>query len=471
MSELPASANSANSTDTRSRAHRIGCLVIAAILFLIIRHPWTQGGATPTVLTGLAIFVSCGFLWLTEALPLAITALLIPILAVGTRTMTPTDSLSAFAHPLIFLYLGGFGIAAALSYQGIDRWLAHRLIQLAGGRFLTSACALCVATAAISMWISNTATAAMIFPVALGMLGELEDTCPPDVRRRAGLFLLLGLAYSASIGGIATIVGTPPSAIAAKALDLDFAGWAKIGVPITLIFEPLCLVVLWMLFPVSKTIQMRSRQSDFRWTAPRIATLVIFLLTAVAWLGSSFIAEWLGGIKELDTMIALCALVLLAVTGLVGWKEIDRTTEWGVLLLFGGGITLGNILDKAHTGAGEFIANGLATIAGSWPPVFLVAAVSFMVIFLTELTSNTATTFLFVPLFYSVAETTGIDPAKLVIPVAIAASCAFMLPVATPPNAIIFGSGLVPQREMIRAGLRLNLLFGTILVVYAMIVL
>ena len=457
------------SMTSRKRGRRLLLLLVALILFLLVRYGWGGGGGSVSL--GLAILLSCGFLWLTEAVPLAVTALFIPILAVFSGVLDVRESLAGFSHPLIYLFLGGFGIAAALSHQGLDRWMAHGLIKLAGGRFLYSAVALCVAAAAVSMWISNTATTAMLLPVAIGMLRELGESRSKAELRQAGLFLLLGLAYSSSIGGMGTLVGSPPNAIAGAALGLDFASWMKIALPAVLLLLPLCLLVLWWRYPIKKDITLTMALADFSWDKRRVAALFIFLLTAAAWLSSGLLAKALGGVKYLDTAIALTALVAYAAFGLVRWKDIDRTTDWGVLLLFGGGLTLSTILGTDKTGASQFLAQSLASFTAGWSALLIVAAVVFLVIFLTELTSNTATTFLFVPLFMGLSGEMGILPEKLVIPVALAASCAFMLPVATPPNAIVYGSGQVSQKEMVRTGLRLNLLLGLVLVAYAILVL
>lgn len=451
----------------KKRQRRFLLLGVAALLFIFVRYGWGGGGGSVSL--GLAILACCGFLWLTEALPLAITALFIPVLAVFTGVLDAKEALGGFSHPLIYLFLGGFGIAATLSRQGIDRWMAHRLIMLAGGSFFYSATALCVASAAVSMWISNTATTAMLLPVALGMIRELAETRTKEEVRNASCYLLFGIAFGSSIGGMGTVIGTPPNAIAALALDLDFASWMKLAVPAVLILLPLCLIILRWLYPVDRKVRLSVADIDFTWNRERRATLVIFLLTAAAWLSSGQISDLLGGVKYLDTMIALAAVVAYSATGLVRWKDIDRTTDWGVLLLFGGGLTLSAILDGDKTGGSAFLAQSLASMTEGWPALLIIGAVVLLVIFLTELTSNTATTFLFVPLFMALAGPMGLEPEKLVIPVALAASCAFMLPVATPPNAIVYGSGMVTQKEMIRAGLRLNFLLGAVLVAYSVL--
>ena len=196
-------------------------------------------------------------------------------------------------------------------------------------------------------------------------------------------------------------------------------------------------------------------------SGPRILTLTIFLLTVVGWVSSKYLSELFGVAKGFDSIVAVSSVVLLASFGLVRWKDVDRTTDWGVIILFGGGLTLGKVLTL--TGASSFLASHLNELTAGWPFILVVGAVVICVIFLTELTSNTATTALFVPVFYQVALELGVSPPQLVLPLTIAASCAFMLPIATPPNAIVYGSGQVLQRTMMRTGLVLNLSFAVIL--------
>ena len=210
-----------------------------------------------------------------------------------------------------------------------------------------------------------------------------------------------------------------------------------------------------------KTPDLSRNADSFTFTPQRILTLSIFLLTVVGWLCSKPLSEAFNVAKGFDSIIAVSSVVLLASFGLVRWKDVDRTTDWGVIILFGGGLTLGKVLTL--TGASSFLASHLNELTAGWPFILVVGAVVIFVIFLTELTSNTATTALFVPVFYQVALEIGVSPPQLVLPLTIAASCAFMLPIATPPNAIVYGSGQVLQRTMMRTGLVLNLSFAVIL--------
>lgn len=413
---------------------------------------------------GLGIFVCIAFLWMTEAMPLAATALLVPLLAALTGVSDVKSSLSAFSDPLIYIFFGGFALASAMSYQGVDRWIAQGLVRLGGGRFIPVACLLFCGTAFLSMWMSNTATAAMMIPLALGILGHLHD---PSSEARNRTFLLLGLAYAASIGGLGTVIGSPPNGIAASQLKLSFADWLKFGIPAVLLLLPSMILVLWVVFRPGRGLRIAIEDKPFHFNWHRKMTLAIFAATAGCWIFGGLIGPRLGIHQSFDTVVALAACFALLYFRVVRWRDIGRGTDWGVLLLFGGGIALSGVLKD--TGASLFLARLLTGITDHWPLLALLAAVVTFVIFLTELSSNTAVAALFVPIFASVATEMGVEPSKLILPLALAASCAFMMPVATPPNAIVFGTGLVTQRDMMRAGLVLNLTFVVLLTGLTMI--
>ncbi|MGL5019048.1 MAG: SLC13 family permease, partial [Luteolibacter sp.] len=400
------------------------------------------------VRVGLGIFACIAFLWLTEALPLAITALLVPVLACAFGLMDVKGSLVGFADPLIFLFFGGFAMASALSSQGIDRWIAHRIVHAGRGDFLRVCYLMFGVTAVLSMWVSNTATTAMMLPLALGILRHLPGG---GGMSRNTVFLLLGVAYAASVGGIGTLVGSPPNGIAAAKLGIGFTDWMKFGIPAVLILMPVLVVVLkWMCRP--ENLHLPDPPSlDFKFDRQRILTLAIFLLTAACWILSEPLAKLLGVKGAFDTLVALVAVLALVASGVVRWKQIDHGTDWGVLILFGGGITLSAIIGQ--TGASLFMARVFSGWADGWPVPLLIGAVIFFTIFLTELTSNTALTALMVPIFFSISSELKILPAELILPMTIAASTGFMMPVGTPPNAIVFATGRVPQREMMRVGL------------------
>lgn len=447
---------------------RWSLVAIAAVLLAWCSYGLSLNAIAPDMVgldphkvrVGLGIFVCIAFLWMTEALPLTVTALLVPLLACAFHLMNVKTSLSGFADPLIFLFLGGFAMAAALSTQGLDRWLAHRILRAGKGNFITVSYLLFGATALISMWVSNTATTAMMLPLGLGILRHI----PPEKQSpRNAVYLLLGIAYSASVGGIGTIVGSPPNGIAAAKLGIGFTEWVKFGIPAVLVLIPLMVVILRMMCKPERIKIPQVDHLKFTFQQSRIIALVIFLLTAVAWIFSGPLSKLLGVTGSFDTLVALSAIGALVITGVVQWKEIEIGTDWGVLLLFGGGITLSAVLGES--GASLFMARVFSEWVTGWSPVAIIAAVILFTIFLTELTSNTALAALMVPIFFAIAGQLGIVPTALILPLAIAASCSFMMPVGTPPNALVFATGMVPQRKMIRVGFVLNLAFTVALVI------
>ncbi len=441
-------------------------LLLIALFLPVPPEASSFSGLDPgSVRLGLAFFACIACLWMTEALPLAITALLVPVLAAALGLADVKTSLASFASPPIFLFFGGFALASALSAQGIDSWLAEKLARLDKGKFIPAALLLFLAAALLSMWMSNTATTAMMIPLALGIINRFGDG---QGMIKNTWFLLLGLAYSASIGGLGTIVGSPPNGIAAKQLGISFSEWMRFGVPTVALLLPAMVAVLYLILRPSNLEAKNALNEEevFQFNRPRILTLSIFTLTALSWIFSVKLAKWTS-ISDIDTWIALAAVVALALTRVVSWKQIERGTDWGVLLLFGGGLALSTILGSS--GASLFMARILGGAMDQWPLWAIVAAVVCFVIFLTEFSSNTASAALLVPIFFTMATEFHLAPATLVLPLALAASCAFMLPVGTPPNAIVCGTGLVPQREMIRVGVVLNILFILLITTLALV--
>ena len=413
-------------------------------------------GIDPTQLRlGLGLFVCIAYLWMTETLPLSITALLVPLLAAVMGLSDMKTSLSAFANPLIFVFFGGFALASALTAQGLDRWLASRLSFLGKGKFLSSSIWFFVGTAFISMWMSNTATTAMMLPLALGMLSRFKAH---QIHPGNTSFLLLGLAYSASIGGLGTIVGSPPNGIAAKQLGIGFSEWIVFGVPAVAVLLPAMIGLLWLILKPENVLLERSEitEEKFVFNSRRWLTLCIFICTALAWMFGTQL-ESLLGIEEMDAWVALLAACAVVSCKVVSWKEVQENTDWGVLFLFGGGLALSAVLGTSGTSL--FMARLLGATLEAWPLWAMIAAVVCFVIFLGELTSNTASAALLVPIFFTMATEFNLSANQLVLPLALATSCSFMLPVGTPPNAIVFGTGQVPQRTMMKAGFYLNMIF------------
>ncbi|GAA4652765.1 DASS family sodium-coupled anion symporter [Kistimonas scapharcae] len=416
------------------------------------------------VVTGLSILVFVAILWLTEAVHVSITAILVPVLAVAFGVFETPQALSSFANPIIFLFLGGFALAAALHKQKLDQLIADKVLILARGRMSVAVIMLFAVTAGLSMWISNTATAAMMLPLVMGVLAKVDT----ENERNTLVFVLLGIAYCASIGGIATIVGSPPNAIAAAEVGIGFTEWMAFGLPVTLVLLPVAVGVLYLLLKPNLNHTFELDHKVIEWNRQRLMTLAIFALTVTLWIFSKPINAWLGGFSKFDTLVALLAIVLLGVSRVVEWKDIDKSTEWGVLILFGGGICLSNVL-KA-TGTSVFLAHEIGGFLEQAGLLVTLLTVAVFVVFLTEFASNTASAALLVPVFATIAEALGISPLILSVLIAIAASCAFMLPVATPPNAIVFSSGHIKQREMMRAGIYLNIVCIVILTGFAWLV-
>ncbi|EZQ12203.1 SLC13 family permease [Acinetobacter sp. Ver3] len=410
---------------------------------------------------GLALLCFIGILWLTEAIHITITALLVPVLAVllampmakGDELIpiTTQAALATFADPVIFLFFGGFALATALHIQKLDKKIAMWIISMSGGHLGISVIAIFAVTALLSMWISNTATAAMMLPLALGLLSHLDVSRD----RKTFVFILLGIAYSASIGGLGTMVGSPPNAIAAKALDYDFADWMKIGLPMMLLILPAMLLSLYLVLRPKLNHKVQFVTEDIPWTGTRIATMILFVCTAIAWIFSKKLTDTFG-ITQPDTWIAVLAACLVVIIGTATWKQVAENTDWGVLFLFGGGLTLSAILKDS--GSSLVLGQTLANAFGDASPLLIIFVVATFIIFLTEFTSNTASAALLVPVFAAIADQMGMPKEILVIVIGIGASCAFMLPVATPPNAIVFGTGHIQQSEMMKVGFVLNIM-------------
>lgn len=449
-----------------SNTTKTAIIVADIVLFYILLYalPFES-----RVTQGLSILIFIAVLWLTEALHTTITAILIPILAVATGLMNTTAALHGFSDPTIFLFFGGFALAAAMHYQELDKIIAQRILLLAKGNFALAVIYMFSTTAFLSMWMSNTATAAMMLPLAIGMLSQIDFKSNPNTF----VFVLLGIAYSASIGGIGTLVGTPPNAIVAANLKITFAEWLKYGIPIVAIFMPLMIATLYFCFKpnLKHTITINDKDK-IAMTREKWLTLAIFAFIAVCWIFSAqlnpFFSKMLGLPKQMaqfDSVIAIFAAILVCAFRVVSWKKVQDNTDWGVLMLFGGGITLSVILKDS--GASKVMADAVISAVQGGHLFLIGLAVSIFIVLLTEFTSNTASAALLVPLFISIAESLGTPPLGLALIIGIGASCAFMLPVATPPNAIVFGTGYIKQSQMIKAGLWLNAFCSVIIAVMA----
>ncbi|WP_276224910.1 DASS family sodium-coupled anion symporter [Pasteurella multocida] len=407
---------------------------------------------------GLALLVFIAVLWLTEALHVTVTALLVPLLAIGLGLVATKNALAAFADPTIFLFFGGFALATALHIQKLDRMIANKIMALARGKLFVASIYLFSITAFLSMWMSNTATAAMMLPLAMGVLSQMDR----EANHNTYVFILLGIAYSANIGGMGTLVGSPPNAIVASQLKLTFSDWLQYGLPIMLILMPLMIGTLYLVFKPKLNVRFEKHFEVIEMNKSRIITLCIFVTIALCWVFSSQINPMLSNLLGLekkmasfDSVVALLAAVVICSTGVATWKQIQDNTDWGVLMLFGGGLTLSAVL--RDSGASKILADGIVFLIEGGHFYLIGLLVAAFIIFLTEFTSNTASAAFLVPIFISIAQSLGMPELGLALIIGLGASCAFMLPVATPPNAIVFGTGEIRQSEMVRVGVLLNI--------------
>lgn len=459
--------------DTQPKLKRwpVGLLLGPAAFVVLLMLPAPAGMAIEAWRVA-AVAVWMAVWWSTEAVPVPVTALLPIVLFPLLGINGITAAAAPFAHPLIFLFLGGFLIAA-----GIQRWNLHRRIALnlvlrVGTKPTRLVAGFMVATAFLSMWVSNTATTMLMLPIALSVIAELTTD---EGRANFSRALLLGVAYAASIGGLGTLIGTPPNALlaafAAETYDIQigFARWMAVGLPLVLVLGPLTWLLLTrVIYPVPAHLRAGGRalvEDHLRdlgpITTPERRVAVVFAATAALWLVRPLLEDLPGLTGLSDTGIALIGGIVLFLLPagpgrgrLLDWSQV-AALPWGTLILFGGGLSLADA--ASSSGLAGWIGAALGALA-DWPALLLVGAVVTVVVFLTELTSNTATAAAFLPLMGALALATGLAPLDLMAPVAIAASAAFMLPVATPPNAIVFGSGAVAIGDMIRAGLWLNLI-------------
>ena len=421
--------------------------------------------ASLQVQQGLAIFVAIAWLWITQALPISTTALCIPVLALISGILPATQAFTHFAHPVIFLFMGGFALAAALQRYSLDKLFAVKMLSLSNGSPLRAILLLFLTTSLLSMWISNTATIALMLPIALGLLSAQQVGNQDDIQPNVYIFVLLGLAYSGNLGGMATLIGSPPNAIAASAAGLSFSDWLGWGVPMFALLFPLMIAVLFIIFrpKFSTNIELTLPVIESSWQ--RRFVILIFSLTACGWVFSTPLATLMGINRGFDAMLAVIAIVLLTGSNCLPFDDFIKKTNWGILILFGGGLTLSAVLKVS--GASLWLANAISSNLPADNTWFVLVIICIFVIFLTELVSNTASAALLVPLFMTVAIELNLPPEGIAVVIALCASCAFMLPVATPPNAIVFSSGLIPQAQMMRAGLVLNFIIALVIATVA----
>jgi sodium-dependent dicarboxylate transporter 2/3/5 len=467
----------------------IGGPVLAALAYVLLPDSYSGAdgqsaafGHAGRATAALAIWMAVW--WMTEAIPIFATSLLPLAVLPITQSMSIKAAAAPYAHHLIFLFMGGFILALSMERWGLHLRFAFFSLRFVGAKPANIVGGFMLITAVLSMWVSNTATTIMMLPIAVSVIDLARSRSGgPDAEgtKRFSLCLLLGIAYGASIGGVGTLIGTPPNLFLASFVkselnhEISFSAWMVFAVPLVIILLPLTWLLLTrLLYPVpteelagGAKIAREEYAKLGRMNVGEKVTLVVFVLTALAWVSRPYLAkiEWAGatplaGLSDAGIAVT-AALLLFAIP--VNPEEREFTMDWdtavklpwGLLLLFGGGLSLAAAV-KAN-GVGEYIGSLVGGFSG-WSPLLLVLLVVAVIVFLTELTSNTATTATLVPILAALAPLLEMEPLLLVVPAAVAASCAFMLPVATPPNAIVFGAGHVTISQMCKAGLWLNIL-------------
>ena len=462
-------------------AQRVGLVAGAAAFVLMLLLP-APAGLTVEGWRTAAAAVLMAVWWMTEAIPIPATAILPLALFPALGVLDAADAASPYANELIFLFMGGFFLAVTMEKWDLHKRIALNIMAFVGTSPNRLVLGFMLATAFLSMWISNTATTAMMLPIGIAV-GEMFKPQDHQGPYEFGISLMLGVAYASSIGGIATLIGTPPNAVLAGAAselldrEIGFVQWMGVGVPLAVVMLPLT----WLLLT-----RVLYRPGDLSGDAERIiegerralgpasrgerVTAAVFVLTALAWVLRSektFGATTIPGIETLypfvtDSTIAMGAAALLFLIP-VNWRAGDfaldwptaRKIPWGVLVLFGGGLSLARAMDQS--GLATWIGSVVGTL-DALPVVLVVGAVATLIVFLTEVTSNTATSTMAMPIMAGAALGLGIEPLLLMTTAALSASMAFMLPVATPPNAIVFASGYLTIPQMARAGFFLNLI-------------
>ncbi|HUF28784.1 MAG TPA: SLC13 family permease [Gemmatimonadaceae bacterium] len=461
---------------------RVGLFLGVALFFVVLLLPPPGGMPLPAWRTA-AVAVLMATWWVSEAVPIPATALL-PLALFPVLGIMPIGEASApFANPVIYLFLGGFLLALAVEKCGLHRRIALRVIAVVGTRPANLIGGFMVATALLSMWVSNTAAVIMMLPVAHSVIRLMRGLGGGGKRDDANfaIAILLGVAYAASIGGIGTLIGTPPNALLAGFMSevygvrIGFAQWMLFGVPIVVVGVPLAWVLLTRLvFPVGRDAVVGSaeliddeRRALGRRTSAETRVAMVGAAMALAWMTQPLLERVVPGLS--DTGIAIGGALLLFLMPVdwrrgqfaLHWKEAERL-PWAVLVLFGGGLSLAAAIQG--TGLSAWIGEQMQGLQ-ALPLVAVTLLVVTVIVFLTELTSNTATAAAFLPVVAATAVALGADPLVLAIPAAVGASCAFMLPVATPPNAIVYGTGDVTIPQMVRAGFWLNLIMITLLTI------
>jgi len=459
-------------------------LISGPLAFILILFFFQPEGLNPRANAILASTAWIAIWWITEAIPIAVTALLPIILFPLTGGLGLSETTASFGHKYVFLYIGGFIIAIAIQKWNLHKRIALNIINLIGTNVVNIILGFMMATAFMSMWISNTATAVMMLPIAIAIVTQLKDD-PNTIEKENLIFgkaLMLGIAYSASIGGLSTLIGTPPNLVLAGVVEetfgyeITFAQWFQFGFPISSVLLFICWKYLTSFafkfkqkkFPGGREEISKQLKALGQISYEEKLVGLVFGLTALAWVSRSFLLQSI--IPSIDdTIIAMIGAIIIFLIPtknkerrLINWEEAVKL-PWGILLLFGGGMAL----------AAGFKDSGLALWIGSQMTLLdgislflLVIILITAVNFLTEITSNLATTAMLLPILYPMAITIDVHPFILMVSATVAATCAFMLPVATPPNAVVFGSGYLRIPDMVRVGVWMNIVSIIILTLF-----
>lgn len=455
--------------------YRIAALLAGPLISLLLLCIPAPDGMKIAAWSLVALLAWMVIWWLSEAVPIAVTSLLpipmMPLFDVGNMKSVAAN----YGNPLIFMFLGGFLLAAAMQRWGLHRRIALRIVSIAGTTPSRVIGGFMLATAFLSMWISNTAATIMMFAVGLSVIDFVaRKTSSKKAVRNFGIALMLSIAYSATIGGIGTLIGTPPNALLASFLstaygiNIDFVTWMAFGMPIVLVMLPLSWLLLTkVVFPSDelRVEDVRQVVSDELLALGKMekterAVAIVFVGAALGWIFRQPIVS-MTGLAINDTSVALIAALALFAWPvkqgdsrfILEWKD-TRDLPWGVLLLFGGGLALASAFGQ--TGLALWIGNAVSSVSvNQW---VLILVVIIAMVYMTEVTSNTASTATFLPILGAVAVGLNLDPRLLAVPVAVSASMAFMMPVATPPNAIVFSYDQMQLKDMIKAGIWLNVI-------------
>ena len=464
-------------------------LVLGPIVFVLLLLFFKPEGLSTEGRAVLAATAWIAIWWITEAIPIAVTALLPIALFPLSGGLNLSDTTSAFGHKFVFLYLGGFILAIAIEKWNLHKRIALNIIKIIGFNLKRIILGFMLATAFLSMWISNTATSVMMLPIGVAIILQLKDNpnTPEDENLTFGKALMLAIAYSASIGGIATLIGTPPNLVLAGVVsdiynyEITFLQWFMFGFPISIILLFICWKYLTEVAFKFEKKELSGGKAEVNRQLKALGSIsyeeklvaFIFGLTAFFWITRSFLFKNILPALD-DTIIAISFAIVLFLlpskkqgTKLMNWDDAVKI-PWGIILLFGGGMALAKGFET--TGLAKWIGEQMTTFAGVTTIILLLLLIA-AVNFLTEITSNLATTAMLLPVLAPMAISIDIHPFVLMVGAAVAASCAFMLPVATPPNAVVFGSGYLRIPDMVKKGFVLNLVSIILLTLFVYFIL